>query len=532
MVLTLELLGIRSIVACAGTADTTDGFARWYTRLLRTVVHIDVSGGDFILFHRAMKTIYRLSKEHSAVAVREPVVCISRPTRPTASVFRDRLKRAISIRQTFSPKLSKAGSRPTAISPKVKLSLSQSSTPSSRASRVSSSSPPAYGGFHLDPLPAIAARRDPTTFIPPPPDDGSESPLSNTQHSTAMAGKQGYDPKLKQDLWLLAEEFPDPPTLIKGFHTAKLDRGRITILTIEALMRRCKSPASNRGVIKNVSGLVKFLLDTRGGLKPGIALTGDTSVVLLRDYLQSVAERGRAVPGAVKTSLSTWSETLGVPWPLDNPLVCAAAQVESNEAPKHAPPVKLDTVKKLENMALNVEVTPCKRAFASGALLMTYTCLRFSDVQRLRIHEVNEGSVRGTLLQSKTKKPHGLPWPWACPRMGVSGSTERIARLIDFRNAHEKQNGSMPSFVFPRLDRRWELERAEPAPYSATRRKLALVCTGLNDPDGDTYTLHSPKNFSPTAATQMNFATRELNVIGHWSSNSRMNERYDRSVCE
>ena len=29
----------------------------------------------------------------------------------------------------------------------------------------------------------------------------------------------------------------------------------------------------------------------------------------------------------------------------------------------------------------------------------------------------------------------------------------------------------------------------------------------------------------------MNFATRELNVIGHWSSNSRMNERYDRSVC-
>ena len=43
--------------------------------------------------------------------------------------------------------------------------------------------------------------------------------------------------------------------------------------------------------------------------------------------------------------------------------------------------------------------------------------------------------------------------------------------------------------------------------------------------------MHSPKNFLPTAATQMNFATRELNVIGHWSSNSRMNERYDRSVC-
>ena len=54
---------------------------------------------------------------------------------------------------------------------------------------------------------------------------------------------------------------------------------------------------------------------------------------------------------------------------------------------------------------------------------------------------------------------------------------------------------------------------------------------GLNYPDGETYTIHSPKNFFPTAATQMNFETLELNVIGQWSSNSRMNERYGRSVC-
>ena len=103
--------------------------------------------------------------------------------------------------------------------------------------------------------------------------------------------------------------------------------------------------------------------------------------------------------------------------------------------------------------------------------------------------------------------------------------------IIDFHVAHERQNGVRPSFVFPRLNRKWELERADAAAYSSTRRKLALICTGLDDPDAELYTLHSPKNFLPTAATQMNFATRELNVIGHWSSNSRMNERYDRSVC-
>ena len=104
-------------------------------------------------------------------------------------------------------------------------------------------------------------------------------------------------------------------------------------------------------------------------------------------------------------------------------------------------------------------------------------------------------------------------------------------RLFEFRVAHEKLNGPIPSFAFPCLNHRWELEKAEPAAYSTTRRKLALVCVGLNGPGGETSTLHPPKNFPPTAATQMNLETRELNVIGRWPINSRMNERYDRSVC-
>ena len=58
MVLTLEFLGIRPVSACAGAAESADGFTRWYSRLLRTVVRIDVSSDDFILFHRAMKTIF------------------------------------------------------------------------------------------------------------------------------------------------------------------------------------------------------------------------------------------------------------------------------------------------------------------------------------------------------------------------------------------------------------------------------------------------------------------------------------------
>ena len=270
-------------------------------------------------------------------------------------------------------------------------------------------------------------------------------------------------------------------------------------------MRRRKSPDSARAVIKNVSGRVQCFLDSLGESNPdGVTLTGESPVVLLRDYLESVADRGRTVPGAVKTSLITRSEALGVPWPIDNPLVCAAAQVESNQVPKHDPPMRLETIKQLGALSINVEMTPLKRAFASGIRLVTYTRLRFSGVQRFQSLEINEDSIRGTLLQSETKKPHGIPWPWACPRMGASGSTKWATPLIEFHVAHEKLNGPRPAFVSPWLNHRWELEKAEPSAYSPTRRKLALVCAGLNGPGGETYTLHPPGNFFPTAATQVN----------------------------
>ena len=164
-------------------------------------------------------------------------------------------------------------------------------------------SPPEFSGVNLDPIPGIIPRRDPADHDPPPSEDGSDPPLSNAQLSVVGASKRGFDQKLKQDVWLLAGEFSDSPTLLKGPHTAKIDKEHITILTLDALMQRCTSMASTRGVIRNVSRPIRFFLETRDDSKPGVKLAGDTSVVLLRDYIQSVAERCRTVPCAVKRRL-------------------------------------------------------------------------------------------------------------------------------------------------------------------------------------------------------------------------------------
>ena len=138
MVSTLEFLGPRSIRACVSAAESVEGFTRWCSKILRTVAHIDAKDDQFILFRCAIQTIYRLAQSLAAGAVRGDSDSVSRSTRPASSVFHDRLKRAISIRQSYVRKHARAGNRPDASSPRVKLSLSQSSTPSSRASQQES----------------------------------------------------------------------------------------------------------------------------------------------------------------------------------------------------------------------------------------------------------------------------------------------------------------------------------------------------------------------------------------------------------
>ena len=98
----------------------------------------------------------------------------------------------------------------------------------------------------------------------PPSDGGRESVASGGPHSTSDAIKPVFDPDLKQSAWLLAAEFPNTSALPNGLYDGRLNKGMITILKLEAIMRRCGSPASTHSIINHVSGLIQFFLDSRG----------------------------------------------------------------------------------------------------------------------------------------------------------------------------------------------------------------------------------------------------------------------------
>ena len=69
--------------------------------------------------------------------------------------------------------------------------------------------------------------------------------------------------------------------------------------------------------------------------------------------------------------------------------------------------------------------------------------------------------------------------------------------------------------------------------YSSARRKLLLLCiaAGAATSDAEQYTLHTPKNFLPSCATELSFSVEDRNRLGHWQTGSAMCERYDRSMC-
>ena len=311
-------------------------------------------------------------------------------------------------------------------------------------------------------------------------------------------------------------------------YSTQAPKQRVIQLVIEAVTLRAKSLATIRGVVKHASAIVRFYIEVSAD--DGVELTGGKSIVLIRDYLESLAERGRTVPGAAKDAISLFADAIGIEWPLTHPLVLAAETVEANDFTRQAPPTKLDTIKQVESLARNKLAPPYQLAFSAGVALVTYASLRFSDVQRIRSFDVNSDSVWNA-LKFENQERHCQFWPFAFPLEGIAGPTDWDQPILMMQEAYRKLGDRDLTCTFPCVDHAWELVSTEPESYSATRWKLALVCVALGDTDGETYTPHSPKNLFPTAANQMNFDHRELNIVGQWSSTSRMPERYGRSVC-
>ena len=140
-------------------------------------------------------------------------------------------------------------------------------------------------------------------------------------------------------------------------------------LAAEAATQRSKSTDAPKSIVKFARWLVEFFLENRAETE--LTLTGEAPLVLLRDYPESLAERGRTAPNAAKHALTVCAEAIGIDWPLSNGWIAAAATADSNDAPEKAPEMSIETVRALGRFAANkgiphLETGICGRNLSDG----------------------------------------------------------------------------------------------------------------------------------------------------------------------
>ena len=159
--------------------------------------------------------------------------------------------------------------------------------------------------------------------------------FSRPSSPSKLETSRTFEDSVKGSVLELANEFTDSSTLLQGLRDSKIAPGKTTMLIIEAVTSRAKSAKSAETITKHVTGRIHFYLDTRNA--SAVALTWEGSLFLVRDFLESLKERGRTAPSYAKHALTVWPDALGIDWPLTNPLVLSAATVEFDEGPRHAP---------------------------------------------------------------------------------------------------------------------------------------------------------------------------------------------------
>ena len=218
--------------------------------------------------------------------------------------------------------------------------------------------------------------------IPPFGPFGESSLFSRTCSPSKLGASNAFDESVEGSVPELAKEFDDSSTLLPGLRGSKIAPGKTTPLIIEAEISRARSANSAKKSIKHVKNLIHFYLDTSN--KSAATLNGEGAVALLRDFLESLKGRGRTAPSDAKHPLTVLADALGIDWPLTNPLVLSAATVEINEGPRQDPAMDVETERKPDEAASNVEILISKRASAAGILLMAYASLRFAGVKKIR----------------------------------------------------------------------------------------------------------------------------------------------------
>ena len=349
-------MGVATIHAFSRLATDTTALTRWYTKTVGTAIHLEITPTRYPASTSAIERVHALAKRTSPqIAERESDAVLDTATRPTTSILRDRMARTYLANPPSDVQRKRKPHSRKSRSPRSMVTFSGTS----HTGAHSASDTPQSSKFE----PCLTDNKPPPTIvqvIPGPGNDGEFSVFTREQPPTRLCSKDTFGESVESSVLTLSNEFRETSMLLTGVRESQIPDDMITLLVIESVTTRPKLIASTKLIIRLVIVLLQFYLDTRN--ETSATLTGGSSMVLIRDYLESLAERGRTVASSGKHAPAVWSEALGIDWPLTNPLALSAGVVESNEEPKQAPSMSLDAVKAIDALPQTQKLAPTNEA--------------------------------------------------------------------------------------------------------------------------------------------------------------------------
>ena len=250
-----HFLGVRPVRASAESETEMGEFTRWYSKRPLSSLHIDVRPVAFEPFRREMGNVYNLARTiANSEASRCPCVTVDHAARPASTAHGERMARAIAARKPPSATFGSRREPPTRPEPKTQRTTVTISTrslfsgPDGFSRRITSPPRqrvipyPAFQGVELGTIPSI----DPS-FQPPSTegtghalglgDDQSESVSPRPSTQAGKSGKRVFGRELTDAVWALATSFSETSSSLVGLRKAGMSRGRIIVLTIEAVMQ-------------------------------------------------------------------------------------------------------------------------------------------------------------------------------------------------------------------------------------------------------------------------------------------------------
>ena len=247
------------------------------------------------------------------------------------------------------------------------------------------------------------------------------------------------------------------------------------------------------------------------------------SSLTLSAFLHEVAKGGPTASVNVFQALKWWGSTLGIPFPITDPLVAMWASPPEGHASRQRTPLALCIFLTLCSRFL--AATGSVRAFMAWVLLFLTACLRFAHLQR-SCQLSCDGQILHALCRRGKRKEQGVqqPFRWGSPACVAPGVDISAVLLLEYGEL----SVSLPDaeFIVPDLNlpSTGRLEPGTPKiarpmsrPKFCDLRRCLFPASGVPESETVSLSSYSFRRFMPTLLDCQGAPWESRLAVGNWT---------------